>query len=87
LLGVTDSRFQSPERKTSPSVLFLLALPTEAKLKKKINTKLKETIERQISTNFDKMSFFYMAMETQNIFEIRGCFSFGCQLKYRRDFR
>jgi hypothetical protein len=61
-----------PERKTSPTVLFLLALPTEAKLKKKINTKLKETIERQISTNFDKMGFFYKAMETQNIFEIRA---------------
>jgi hypothetical protein len=61
-----------PERKTSPTVLFLLALPTEAKLQNYFNTKLKETIERQISTNFDKMGFFYKAMETQNIFEIRA---------------
>jgi hypothetical protein len=61
-----------PERKTSPTVLFLLALPTEAKLQIYFNTKLKETIERQISTNFDKMSFFYKAMGTQNIFEIRA---------------
>ena len=65
-ISIDTRKKNIPIRTVSFSVAY------RSKITKIFNTKLKETIERQISTNFDKMGFFYMAMETQNIFEIRA---------------